>query len=52
MFLPARGGPMIPAKPRNKLRRPNELVNLSNPTISTKMIEVNEIYAAKMKKTN
>ena len=46
--LPAKGGPIIAAVPLNKLRRPNELVSLSSPTISTKIIEVNEMYAAKI----
>lgn len=41
---------MIAAAPLNRLRRPNELVNLSSPTISTKIIEVNDIYAAEIRK--
>lgn len=49
-FSPAKGGPMIAAAPLNRLRRPNELVNLSSPTISTKMIEVNDMYAAEIQK--
>lgn len=49
-FSPAKGGPMIAAAPLNRLRRPNELVNLSSPTISTKIIEVNDIYAAEIRK--
>ena len=44
--IPANGGPIIDEAPRNRQSKPKALVNLSNPNISTRMIEVKQIYAA------
>lgn len=40
---PAMGGPRTDAVPRNIVMRPNEVVSLSMPTRSTRMMEVVEM---------
>lgn len=46
-MAPAIGVPTIAAAPRNRIRSPNAFVNFSNPSKSTRIIEVNEMYPAK-----
>ena len=44
MVLPDTYGPMKVAKPWNKSRMPNALVNLSKPSRSTRRTEVRQTY--------
>ena len=44
--LPARGGPMIPARPRPIDNKPNALVSLPIPKSSQIMMDVSEIKEA------
>ena len=44
--IPASGGPITEAAPRKRQSNPKAFVSLSSPSISTRMIDVKQMYAA------